>query len=234
MNYDEAVGRLTALGDTPDPDLLDRTVEPLESAMRIDDPEGYAWFVVAVCDQLNSRDLGDWRRQDELAVKYARLGLRHATVLPPEAELRRLEHVVAVPAKERREVARRWLSALGRLERQIDPKFDPADVPLLNVPVPGDGLPPGVAVEHVRDPVVRQRYAQAVSENRAHAERYTGQVEVRGLLSRYQPVAQRFLVASYAQGPDRTKELDMLLDEHAVAKDWAAAVLAAVQLERRR
>jgi hypothetical protein len=45
---------------------------------------------------------------------------------------------------------------------------------------------------------------------------------------------QGSMLASYAQGPDRTKELDMLLDEHAVAKDWAAAVLAAVQLERRR
>jgi hypothetical protein len=233
MNYDEAVGRLTALGEAPDPDLLDRTVEPLELAMRTDDPQGYAWFVIAVCDQLNSRDLGDWRRQDELVGKYARLGLRHATVLPPAAELRLLEHVVAVPAQERRGVARRWLSVLGRLEREIDPTFDPADVPLLNVPVPGDGLPPGVAEEHVQDPALRQRYARAVSENRAHAARYAGQVEVRELLSRYRPVAQRFLVASYGQDPDRTKELDELLAEHAIAKDWAEAIRVAVQQQRR-
>jgi len=142
MNYDEAVGRLAALGDAPDPDLLDRTAEPLEQAMRTDDPQGYAWFVIAVCGQLNSRDLGDWRRQDELERKYARLGLRHATVLPPAAELRLLEHVWAVPTDDRREFARRWLAVLGRLEREIDPKFDPADVPLLNVPVPDSDLPP--------------------------------------------------------------------------------------------
>ena len=176
MNYDEPVGRLTALSEAPDLDLLDRTVEPLEQAMRTDDPQGYAWFVIAVCDQLNSRDLGDWRRQDELVGKYARLGLRHATVLPPAPELRLLEHVVAVPAQERRGVARRWLSVLGRLEREIDPTFDPADVPLLNVPVPGDGLPPGVGEEHVQNPALRQRYAQAVSENRAHGERYAGRL----------------------------------------------------------
>jgi hypothetical protein len=78
MNYDEAVGRLTALGDAPDPDLLDRTVEPLESAMRTDDPEGYAWFVVAVCDQLNSRDLGDWRRQDK---RFRRIDRRSGPVI---------------------------------------------------------------------------------------------------------------------------------------------------------
>ena len=233
MNYDEAVGRLTALGDTPDPDLLDRTVEPLESAMRIDDPEGYAWFFVAVCDQLNSRDLGDWRRQDELVRKYARLAIRHATVLPPEAELHLLEHVWAVPTGDRREFARRWLAVLGRLEREIDRGFDPADVPLLNVPVTGGGLPAGVAVEQGQDPVARQRYAQAVAENRAHAERYAGQVEARRLLSRYRPAAHRFLVASYAPDPDRATELDELLTEHGVAEGWAAAVRAAVRRERR-
>jgi hypothetical protein len=232
MNYDEAVGRLTALGDAPDPDLLDRTVEPLESAMLADDPQGYAWFVVAVCDQLNSRDLGDWRRQDELVGKYARLALQHATVLPAAAELHLLEHVWAVPSDDRREFARRWLAVLGRLQRELDPGFDPADVPLLNVPVPGGDLPPGVAEEDVDDPVVRQRYAQAVAANRAHAERYAGQVEVRRLLSRYRPSAQRFLVASYAQDPDRAAELDELLAEHGVAQDWAAAVRAAVRRER--
>jgi hypothetical protein len=82
-------------------------------------------------------------------------------------------------------------------------------------------------------PRLRQRYAQAVAQNRAHAERYAGQVEVRELLSRYQPVAKRFLVASYAQDPDRTAELDELLAEHGVAKDWVAAVRAAVRAERR-
>jgi hypothetical protein len=233
MNYDEAVGRLTALGDAPDPDLLDRTVEPLESAMRTDDPEGYAWFVVAVCDQLNSRDLGDWRRQDELVRKYARLALRRASVLPPAAELHLLEHVWAVPTVDRREFARRWLAVLGQLERELDPGFDPADVPLLNVPVRGGGLPAGVAEEDVQDPVVRQRYAQAVAENRAHAERYAGQVEASRLLSRYRPAAQRFLVASYAPDPDRATELDELLAEHGVAEDWAVAVRAAVRRERR-
>jgi hypothetical protein len=233
MNYDEAFGRLTALGDAPDPDLLDQTVEPLESAMRADDPDGYARFVIAVCDQLNSRDLGDWRRQDELVAKYARLALGHATVLAPAAELRLLEHLVAVPADERREFASRWLAVLGRLERELDPKFNPADMPLLNVSVPGDGLRAGAAAEHVQDRRRRQRYARAVSENQAHAERYARQVEVRRLLSRYRPVAQRFLVASYAQAPDRAPELNELLAQHPVAQDWADAVRAAVRQERR-
>ena len=232
INYDEAVGRLAALGETPDPDLLDRTAEPLASAMRTDDPQGYAWFVIAVCDQLTSRDLGDWRRQDELVGKYARLALRQATVLPPAAELHLLEHASAVPANDRREFASRWLAVLGRLERELDPAFDPEDVPLLNVPVPGGGLA-GVAAEDVEDPVVRQRYAQAVAENEAHAQRYAAQVDVRGWLSRFRPPAQRFLVAAYAQSPDRAAELDGLLAEHQVAPDWAAAVRAAVRTQPR-
>jgi hypothetical protein len=110
---------------------------------------------------------------------------------------------------------------------------NPADVPLLNVPVTGGGLPAGVAVEQGQDPVARQRYAQAVAENRAHAERYAGQVEARRLLSRYRPAAHRFLVASYAPDPDRATELDELLTEHGVAEGWAAAVRAAVRRERR-
>jgi hypothetical protein len=42
--------------------MLDRTVEPVESAVRTDDPESYARFVIAACGQLNSRDPGDWGR----------------------------------------------------------------------------------------------------------------------------------------------------------------------------
>jgi hypothetical protein len=217
MNYDELVGR---------------AAEPHESSLPTDDAEGYAWSVVEVCDQLSSRDLGDWRRQDELVRKYARGALRHATVLPPAAELHLLEHVGAVPTDYLREFATRWLGVLGRLERALEPKFDEADMPLLNVPVAGADLPAGVAEEDVQDPVVRQRYAQAVAENRAHAERYAGHVEARRLLSRYRPAAHRFLVASYAPEPDRATELDELLAEHGVAEDWAAAVRAALRRER--
>ena len=234
MNYDEALGRLTALGDAADLDLLDRSIEPLESAMRTDDPHSYAWFVIAVCDQLNSRDLGNWRRQDELVGKYARRALRHGTVLPPTAELSLLEHVAAVPADDRSELAQRWLAVLSRLEGELNPEFDPADVPLLNVPVPGSVLPPVVAADHVQDPIVRQRYAQAVAENRAHTDRYGRQVELRRLLSRHRPVAQQFLVASYANDPDGAAALDDLLATHPVADDWAAAVQAAVQQEHPR
>jgi hypothetical protein len=140
--------------------MLDRTVEPVESAMRTDDPESYARFVIAVCDQLNSPEFGDWGRQDMVG-KYARLALRHTRVLPPAAELHLLAHVWAVPSDDRREFAGRWLASLARLEREIGPTFDPADVPLLKVRVPGDDLPAGVAEDHVRDPVVRQRYSQA-------------------------------------------------------------------------
>ena len=231
MNYDEALGRLVALGDTPDPDQLDGTVEPLERAMRTDDPQGYVWFVAAVCDRLNSRDLGDWRRQDQLVGKYARVALRHASVLPPVAELRLLEHLMAVPEDDRREFAERWLTVLGRVQRELDPAFDPADVPLLNVPVPV-----GVADEHAQ--VRQQRYDHAISQNRAHAELYARQVEARRLLSRYRPPAQRFLVATYAQdldtqNPESAAELDELLAQHGADEDWAAAVRAAMHQQRR-
>jgi hypothetical protein len=150
--------------------------------------------------------------------------------LSPAAELRLLEHLMLVPEEERGEFAGRWLAVLGRLERDVDPKFDPADLPLLNVAVPRDAA--GVAVEAVEDPELRQRYAQAVSENQAHAERYRQQVQARRLLSRYRPSAQRFLVACYAHNPAGADGLDELLAEHGVTGGWADAVGTAVRRER--
>jgi hypothetical protein len=123
----------------------------------------------------------------------------------------------------------RWLTALGRIQRELDPAFDHADVPLLNVPAPA-----AVADEQTQDR--QRRYDHAVSENQAHAERYARQVEARRLLSRHRPTAQWFLVATYAQNAQNlgsATELDELLARHGLDEDWAAAVRAAVRQKRR-
>lgn len=236
MNRDEADKKLGALGETPDLNVLEQTADQLEKAVRTGDPEGYASFMVDLCDWLNSRDLGDWPQQDRLVRKYGELGLRNATALPSGIQLRLLEHLSATapdPAADpamwriaRHAAASGWLRALARLERELDPGFDQSDVPLVNVSVPGNGLPAGAAAEYVQDPALRRRYAREVARNHEHAARYVRQVELRRLLERFRPVAQRYLVASYARAGGDADELRQLLAENVLGTAWREAVLS--------
>ncbi|MFE9451618.1 hypothetical protein [Streptomyces sp. NPDC006739] len=242
MDHNDALDHLDALGHRPDLDVLERTADALERTLRSDDPAGHPRFVLELCGRLNSYEHGDWERQDRLVRKYAGLALHGPVELPVELELPLLEHLVPVAPTpsgdqtrwrdDRRELATRWLRGLARLDQERDPDFDLGDVPAINVAVPEDVLPAGVAAEHVQDPALRRRYLDAVAANQAHSARYARQLELLRLAQRYRPVVERHLAAGYAQPPDDLPELRRLLAEQVSDADWRAALEAAV--ERRR
>jgi hypothetical protein len=243
MNYDEACRRLDELGSVPDLGVLERTADAIEPALwSSHEAGGYLRFFEELCRRLSSFDLGNWPEQDRLVRKYANVALRNAPELPLAAELALLEHLVPVAPHgtpggaawqaTRRDAATRWLSALRRLDEEVDGDFDPDDVPLVNVPVPGENLPAGVAPEHVSDPALRREYERTVQRNAEHAVRYLRQVELRRLREHYRPVATRAIVDSYAQPPDDTDELRQLLADH--ESDPAQRVAIMSQLARYR
>lgn len=242
MNYDDATARLDALGPRPDLDILESTANALEAELRTGDAGDYLRFVVELCDRLSSFDLGDWPRQDRLVRRYGDLALRTIQPQPFDIELQLLEHVVptepppeVAPAEWpalRRASAERWLDALARLERELDDTFDPDDVPALNVAPAGTDLPTGVAPEVVQDPRLRREYQQAVDRNAEHIVRYGRQTQLRRLRERYQPAAERYVIASYAREPDRPGELRELLDRYVAPPERRDALVAAVARER--
>jgi hypothetical protein len=241
MDYDEAYGRLDGLGTRPALVDLERTADGLEREMRTGDADPYLRLMLELCRRLGSYDLGDWDVQDRLVRKYARLALGNAPNLPLDAELGLLDHLTGTPpgaaepaawTSTRRDEAGRWLSALGRLEREVDDAFDPGDLPAINVAVPGGGLPAGTAVEHIQDPRLRQEYQQAVTRNRERADRYAQQVRVRRLRERYRPVAEEHIVDRYSRPPFDDAELGRLLAEH--LPDATHRTALAAEVRRRR
>lgn len=71
-----------------------------------------------------------------------------------------------------------------RLNEAIDPSFDSADVPNLNIEPPAaTGLPAGVAPEAIADPSLRATYETSIARNQAKAAYYRRQVELRRLLA---------------------------------------------------
>jgi hypothetical protein len=115
----------------------------------------------------------------------------------------------------RRQQAVLWLGAWKRLEASIDKNWDPEDLPVGNVTPPlGTGLPAGVAPEAIEDPELRAQYIADIEANRRKAAEYRVQADVRDLQKHWIPWAKHFLIDSYMAAPDRTEELQTLLDQY--------------------
>jgi len=110
-----------------------------------------------------------------------------------------------------------WLHALEVLDRFLDPKFNPQDVPQLGVqPPPTTGgivYPPGADPAVIDDPTARADYEKAVTANRAKAEHYRLQIGLRRLDERIPPRVEAFIRNSYTSAPDDQKELKTAIDD---------------------
>lgn len=132
----------------------------------------------------------DWRRLEQkffgflddpnvsLSQKIA--GLRQARsqifVLPvsPEAHL---------DGVSREQKLKLFLCLIRATYDLMDPGFDSENRFVLNVAPPAETqMPPGVAPEAIRDPVLRRQYEEAISSNRRQAEAYNDQMALRGIL----------------------------------------------------
>lgn len=113
---------------------------------------------------------------------------------------------------ERRSKTRLWLHAWGRLERDINRKFNFEDRPRLNLTPPAEtGLPSGVAPENIKDPKLRSRYEADIAANAKKGREYSRQFELRKLDRSFPQEAQDYVVRVYSRSPKRVEELSRLL-----------------------
>lgn len=123
-----------------------------------------------------------------------------------------------------------WLAVRAYFEKQIDPKFDPADVPSLNI-APKNGLS-GVAPDSVADPVEREAYIKAIAENQNKAKTYLLQKQLRKALLRMDRHAAQFFGAFDSNQEIRTARAVEVLMKHGAPDDVARAVATPKSLEK--
>lgn len=142
--------------------------------------------------------------------------LREAAMALQNVILTRV-HDPATRRQLRRESLSLWLYFLQLLDRFLDPKFNPDDVPGEGVqPPPTSGgvlYGPGADPALVDDPTARAEYEKAIAANRAKADRYRLQIHLRRLNGRIASQAEAFVRNSYTSDPGDQKELRAAIDE---------------------
>lgn len=115
-----------------------------------------------------------------------------------------------IRAQLRTKVLSLWLHLIHLVDRFSDPGFNPTDVPTLGIqPPPTTGgivYPPGADPALIDDPQARSEYEKAIATNRAKAERYRLQINLRRLDEQITSRAEAFIRNSYTFTPSDREE----------------------------
>jgi len=230
--------------EAKDLSAMEALSQEIEQRWRSSDAEVYARCMSTLAGELRSRKLGDtMNKQRGLAQYYAMRTLDKADQIPLDLEcelLRGVQQRLDAGGNEldgqpwaqlRREQATLWLHAWRRLQRVIDPNWDPDDLPMINVPAP-DGFPAGVAPEAVEDPQARARYKAAIVANREKAAKYDEQYRARQLQQHWLKTAEQFIISSYMVSPGATSELQSLLEQYITDTRVRERILRAVSTKK--
>lgn len=121
------------------------------------------------------------------------------------------EHDPKTRARLKSECLIEWLRLLQLLDRFLDTKFDPRDVPDELVeppPIPGGAvLRPGADPALIHDPIARAEYEKAIAASRAKANQYRLQTQLHRLNERISQLAEAFIRSSYTSSKRDQEEL---------------------------
>lgn len=120
----------------------------------------------------------------------------------------------------RQETTKTWLSIVAAIDRQLDPHFDPNDVPAANIIPPKSGrvqLPSGVDPQAIPDPAVRAEYEAALEKNKEKAEQYLVQTRLRRMDLRVSSDVNRFFGSCYTSSPIDQREIEDILQKAALS-----------------
>lgn len=127
------------------------------------------------------------------------------------------EYNPQIRARLRSDCLSLWLTLLQILDQNLDPKFNPDDVPqnIVQPPPLPDGtvLRPGADPAKIADPQARAEYEKAIAENRAKADNYRLQTELRRLDEQIPPRAEEFIKNSYTSADADQEELKRVVNE---------------------
>jgi len=205
---------------------------------RESDVELYARTTLYLVQKLGSHNFHD-PRADGVRHQLAMHAIEKADRMPLELEcdlayqLQRFvdesgESLLGTEAwpAERRRMASSYLHAWGRIERAIDPDWDPEDQPPPFPLMPE--VPSGVVPADIKDPEQRKRYEKAIAENEEKKRSYRLQRVARELAERFPARAVRFLKDAYTKTPAAPDELRRLVKAHLTDPATRKRVLSAV------
>jgi hypothetical protein len=118
--------------------------------------------------------------------------------------------------QKRRQGVQAWMAIFRQLERSVDPDFDAADVPAVNiVPPTANGItyPSGVDPKAIPDPKAQSQYQEELNKNRQKAERYQVQDGFRKLGQRAEFALQTLVQRTYSGTKSDRDELHNLIRE---------------------
>lgn len=115
--------------------------------------------------------------------------------------------------RQRRRRLEMWLWAINKIDHTIDPNFNPADVPQMNVAPPvGAEVSAGASPRAIKDPKLRREYEEAVKANAQKADRYRLQYLLRRLDKQWSTQMLAFAGSRYTSNPEDVKEVRGLID----------------------
>ncbi len=192
---------------------------------------------VAICTALSSYDLsGTSRDQRDTVLKhYAFEGLTTCAFTNPEQEFILISHLSdaclnekrPISAEEREQISHFWLQIWQRTEKELDPDFNPEDVPEINIAPPAEtGLPAGVDPSEIEDPELRRIYENDLRKNNEKTQYYNEQWKLRSLHEQYRPNLVHFFSKTYlpTDAEKLEHQLALFIDEKALRNEILNAV----------
>jgi hypothetical protein len=172
----------------------------------------YAKNSLTCVDWLVSTDFGDRAAQISLSQRMVMNCLRASDALDLETEFSLIAQMEEeLDASGKAVSGHEWstlrnaqmeyrLHLWRRIDRAIDPSWDPKDV----------GWYGGCSPEEISDPAERKKYEAVVEANQQKNLRYIEQRHARDLRDRYLPCLKATIARLYAKGPTSQDDLDML------------------------
>jgi hypothetical protein len=238
QEYQDDFDRLESLRSSGLDNLV-VAADHLERKWRDLDGNLYSLIMDHVCNAIANSRFSDTRVRS-LTEEYARVALSHTDKFSWNREWRlllwlgyeRLTPDDAVWTQERREKTVLWLHAWQRLEREIDPGFDPNDRRnrgVLRVSPPDEtGLRPGSPPEAIKDPKLRAEYEKAIAENEAKRRRNNQQLPLHWEQKPFVEHAEKAVIKMYSQPPYDTEELRGYLKTYVADKSARQTILSEV------
>jgi hypothetical protein len=198
---------------------IDATVSKESAKWQQRDRPSYITYMSKACSLLSSYDIGDLSRRASLLSQYA-ISVLTSGDLSLHDNVQFVSFLMFDPLviddvtwrNLRRQKSELWLAAQRRVENSVDPTFDFADLPQLNVVAPpGAGVPNGISPSAVKDPKLRADYERSISENSAKARKYNDQYWLKQNAPDLYVNVERYLVTAYSRPPSDAAELERLL-----------------------
>lgn len=126
------------------------------------------------------------------------------------------EHNAEDRKKLRSESLNLWLTLLQIIDKNLDPNFDPKDVPSMSVIPPASGgvaYPAGADPALIADPQARAEYEKAIADNRKKAVNHRLQIQLKRVSERVTPRAENFIRNSFNDSPEDQEELRTAIEE---------------------